>query len=71
MLAAACAASGRPAAFAAASFWTDAAILGGAGIPAVVFGPGGAGLHGVEEYVKIDEVVACRDLLVDVAHRYC
>ena len=71
VLAAACAASGRPAAFAAASFWTDAAILGGAGIPAVVFGPGGAGLHGVEEYVKIDEVVACRDLLVDVAHRYC
>ena len=27
------------------SFWTDAAILGEAGIPSVLFGPGGAGLH--------------------------
>ena len=33
------------------SFWTDAAILGGAGIPSVLFGPGGAGLHSLEEYV--------------------
>ena len=28
------------------SFWTDAAILGGVGTPAVLFGPTGAGLHG-------------------------
>src|SRR5207244_11612096 len=28
-----------------ASFWTDAAVLGHAGIPSVLFGPGGAGLH--------------------------
>ena len=28
------------------SFWTDAAVLGAAGIPTVLFGPGGAGLHG-------------------------
>lgn len=55
----------------AASFWTDAAILGAAGIDSVVFGPGGAGLHGVDEYVKLDEVTACRDVLVDVARRYC
>ena len=33
------------------TFWTDAAILGAAGIPAVIFGPGGAGLHSTEEYV--------------------
>ena len=29
--------------------WTDAAILGAAGIPSVLFGPGGAGLHSREE----------------------
>src|SRR5262249_47536720 len=29
------------------SYWTDAAILGEAGIPSVVFGPGGAGLHSI------------------------
>jgi acetylornithine deacetylase len=55
----------------AMSFWTDAAILGTAGIPSVVFGPGGAGLHGVEEYERIDEVLACRDALVRLARAYC
>ena len=49
------------------SFWTDAAILGQAGTPAVLFGPGGEGLHGTEEYVRIDEVVACRDALAAFA----
>ena len=38
------------------TFWTDAAILGSAGIPTVLFGPGGAGLHSTEEYVLIDDV---------------
>jgi acetylornithine deacetylase len=55
----------------ALSFWTDASILGNAGTPSVVFGPGGAGLHGIEEYVRIDEVIACRDVLVEVATRFC
>jgi acetylornithine deacetylase len=49
------------------SFWTDAAILGDAGIPSVLFGPGGAGLHSVEEYVNVDEVLVCRDVLADLA----
>jgi acetylornithine deacetylase len=49
------------------SFWTDAAVLGEAGTPAVLFGPGGAGLHSIEEYVRIDEVIACRDVLADLA----
>ena len=55
----------------ALSFWTDAAIFGNAGIPTVVYGPGGAGLHGLEEYVRIDEVLTCRDVLVDLATRFC
>lgn len=48
------------------SFWTDAAILAGAGIPSVLFGPGGAGLHSIEEYVNIADVEVCRDVLMDV-----
>jgi len=40
------------------SFWTDAAILGAAGIPSVLFGPGGAGLHSAEEYVPWKTCVA-------------
>lgn len=53
------------------SFWTDAAILGGAGIPSVLFGPGGAGLHGTDEYVRLDDVVACREALVGLARAFC
>lgn len=53
------------------SFWTDAAILGRAGTPAVLFGPAGAGLHGPEEYVEIDSVRVCRDVLVEIARAFC
>jgi acetylornithine deacetylase len=49
------------------SFWTDAAILGDAGIPSVLFGPGGAGLHSISEHVRVDEVIDCRDVLADLA----
>jgi acetylornithine deacetylase len=52
---------------AGASFWTDAAILGHAGIPSVLFGPGGAGLHSLEEYVNVADVIVCRDALVELA----
>jgi acetylornithine deacetylase len=53
------------------TFWTDAAVLGRAGIPAVLFGPGGAGLHSTEEYVRIEEVFACRDALAELAREFC
>ena len=53
------------------SFWTDAAVLGAAGIPSMLFGPGGAGLHSTEEYVRTDDVLACRDVLADLAVRWC
>jgi acetylornithine deacetylase len=62
---------GRETKVGAMSFWTDAAILGAAGMASVVFGPGGAGLHGLEEYVKLDEVLACREALVELARRFC
>jgi acetylornithine deacetylase len=53
-----------------ASFWTDAAVLAQAGIPAVLFGPGGAGLHSTEEYVNVGDVVICRDALVELVRRW-
>jgi len=49
-----------------ASFWTDAAVLGHAGIPSILFGPGGAGLHSTEEYVNVADVMLCRDALVEL-----
>lgn len=62
---------GRPAIVAGASFWTDAAVLAQAGIPSVLFGPGGAGLHSAEEYVLLDDVRICREALVQLARTYC
>jgi len=53
------------------SFWTDAAVLGSAGTPSILFGPGGAGLHSVEEYVNVDDVLACRDVLAQLAMDWC
>jgi acetylornithine deacetylase len=47
------------------SFWTDAAVLAGAGIPSVLFGPGGAGLHSTTEFVNIGDLYVCRDVLVE------
>jgi acetylornithine deacetylase len=52
------------------SFWTDAAILGAAGTPSVLFGPGGAGLHSTEEYVLVKDVITCRDALAALALSY-
>lgn len=47
--------------------WTDSALLAEAGIPAVVFGPGGAGLHSIEEFGDIEQICQCRDILVALA----
>jgi acetylornithine deacetylase len=52
------------------SFWTDAAVLGGAGVPSVLFGPGGAGLHSTEEYVNVEDVIVCRETLIGLARAW-
>jgi acetylornithine deacetylase len=57
--------------FVGMSFWTDAAVLGSAGIPSVLFGPGGAGLHSTEEYVEVRDVLRCRDALAALARGWC
>jgi acetylornithine deacetylase len=51
--------------------WMDAAILAGAGIETVVFGPGGEGAHAVEEWVDLREVGLCAEVLAGVAAEVC
>ena len=63
--------TGRSAKRAGMTYWTDAAILGQAGIPSVIFGPGGAGYHGLDEYVRVEEVLVCRDALAKLAIDFC
>jgi len=52
-------------------FWTDTALLGAAGIPGVVFGPGGGGMHGQEEYVELETVRSCAEVLRELILRMC
>lgn len=53
------------------SFWTDAAVLGGVGIPTVLFGPTGAGLHSTDEWVDLGSVRQCRDSLAATIRAWC
>ena len=71
MLESATAATGSQTKRTGMTYWTDAAILGEAGIPSVIFGPGGGGYHGLEEYVRISDVLACRDALAALATEFC
>ena len=50
------------------SAWTDAAVLNGAGIPAICFGPGDIGLaHAAEEFVPIEEIERATTVLARLA----
>lgn len=51
--------------------WFDAALLGEAGIPTVMFGPAGAGAHAEQEWVDLLSVTTCAEVLVEAARRFC
>jgi acetylornithine deacetylase len=54
-----------------ASYWADAAFIAAAGIPTVMFGPGGEGAHALEEWVSIADTEAVARTLGAVAQRIC
>jgi len=47
--------------------WTDAVLLGQAGIPCAIFGPGGGGAHARVEYVSEEQTVAAARVLAETA----
>jgi len=53
----------------AVSFWTDAALLLEAQIPTLVFGPRGAGLHSLEEYVIASDIIDCARIICEFVSR--
>jgi acetylornithine deacetylase len=46
------------------SYWADAAVFNGAGMPAVCYGPGDIALaHGAEEWIPVDEITRATAVL--------
>ncbi|MDX6657360.1 MAG: acetylornithine deacetylase [Solirubrobacteraceae bacterium] len=62
---------GRPPTIGGASYWADAAFIAAAGIPTVMFGPGGEGAHATEEWVSIADTEAVARTLAAVAAKLC
>jgi acetylornithine deacetylase len=54
-----------------APFWMDSALIAAKGIPTVIIGPSGGGMHAVNEWVDIDSVQTCADVLLEVVKEFC
>ena len=54
-----------------ALFWTDAALIAGAGIPTVLFGPSGEGAHATVEWVDLASLDRVREVVGRVAAEWC
>lgn len=63
--------SGQDAQVSGVAYWTDAAIFAAAGIPSVIYGPGGDGAHAAVEWVDLDSVSQVQRVLIDAANRFC
>ena len=53
------------------AFWADSALIAGAGIPTVLFGPVVGGIHGVDEWVDLASLERCHDAYLAVARDLC
>lgn len=51
--------------------WTDAAILASVGIPTLLFGPVGGGMHKAAEWVEISSLYRCFDAILGAARIFC
>jgi acetylornithine deacetylase len=62
---------GEPVTIGGASYWADSAFIAAAGIPTVLFGPGGEGAHASEEWISLSDSEAVAGALVRLATRFC
>jgi acetylornithine deacetylase len=51
--------------------WLEAGMLCEAGTPTVLFGPAGEAPHAAVEYVQIESLPVCAQVLVDTAREFC
>jgi acetylornithine deacetylase len=62
---------GANAAPCAAPWWTDAALVQAAGIPPVILGPPGGGIHAVDEWVDLEGLACFERILLNLTRRFC
>ena len=62
---------GAPPAIVGVPFWADSALLAAAGIPTVLFGPVGEGLHSEVEWVDVASLEQCVEIYSAVAAELC
>jgi acetylornithine deacetylase/succinyl-diaminopimelate desuccinylase family protein len=63
--------TGREAGLRTEAFWTDCALLADAGIPVVMFGAIGEGLHAKTEWVDLDSVDVVASTLINMSRAFC
>ena len=51
--------------------WLDSALLSAAGVPTAVIGPRNEGLHGIDEWVDLASVEACRAIISGTIAAFC
>ncbi|MGH2859574.1 MAG: M20/M25/M40 family metallo-hydrolase [Solirubrobacteraceae bacterium] len=51
--------------------WADSGIFVQAGIPCAIFGPAGDGHHTAHEYVEVESLIACTEIIESTARTFC
>ncbi|KAL6835453.1 peptidase M20 [Trichoderma camerunense] len=54
-----------------APYWTDSALLADVGIPTLLWGPKGEGLHGKLEYADVESIKQVTETLTAIAVEFC
>jgi acetylornithine deacetylase len=62
---------GRQPKFVGGLGWMDSALLSAAGIPTVIFGPGGEGAHAVVEWADLDQLEQSCEILLATVQDFC
>jgi acetylornithine deacetylase len=62
---------GRRPALAGAPYWMESALWQSAGVPTVVCGPAGGGMHAADEWVDLAQVRAYAEALTDTIRAFC
>jgi acetylornithine deacetylase len=54
-----------------APYWMDSALIAAKGIPTLVLGPGGGGMHSEQEWVNLSDVVTLTETLQNIIEEFC